>query len=893
MRRHVRPILFTTFICCCLLLFLVWSGNPALRASSAEAGEPAAKSAQSSNNGLSGDWSPLYSTMDVPVHISVLPDGRLLYWGRDKTNDAGNPSRDGLDVTGISNTFWTDPLYLEHPGYTTKKVNETTNLFCSGHTFLPDGRLLVTGGHKRVDPTPPGTEPTPEVIYPPGSEFREGLGEDAINIFDYQRNEWHREQTGMEQGRWYPFNVTLGTGETLILAGTYWSNAGLSQLPSAQLNRDIEIRDLQGNLRKLTTDGTSPQIRLYPYLSLTPLGKVFIAKPGPSSDSFDTSRMIDPYAPHPITGFGVYSVVSTPAEKHFEGSSVMYAPGKVLLLGGSTGALGGAQSANAEYIDFTNGSTPQWMGAGTMSRARQFPLATVLPDGQVLVTGGTSCPGINNLNCANGAVHTPDLWNPDSRSFQQMKATPSQIPRVYHSIALLLPDGRVLVGGGGLPAAEGEIAGGITCRNVDPSMNPAQCRKFGHKNVEIFSPPYLYNADGTPAVRPVITSAPQTVTYGQTINIGIGDVSTSDIREVVLIRLPSVTHTFNQDQRRVVLGTPVATSADSISVSGPANGNVCPPGPYMMFLIKHGRNTPSEAKIIRVGHLSLDRAGKTFSSSGTGVLTDSITITNSSGLGWTAQPDADASPWVTIASGATGSGNGTVLFRVAPNTAPNAAQRKGKIIISPTGQGNSNKYEFTVYQAADFGDVNYQQGNPSFINGINTIYAREITIGCSVSPRLYCPASPVKRAEMAVFLTRILTGQSVPPEPLTQRFNDVPISTSTSPYWARSFIEYIARRKITTGCGDPADGLFCPEQPVSRAEMAVFLIRTLGLKNLPPVPVNQPPFNDVPVNYWAAPFIQELARRGITGGCGDGNFCPERQVTREEMAAFMVRAFNL
>lgn len=886
MLRQIRLIFFSLFIFCSLLLLFVSMGGSFSNTTSAEPVKSAGLSAQTSNKATSGSWSQPYATKDVPVHISLLPDGRLLYWGRDKTNEPGNPARDGLDVTGYSNTYWLDPLYLDHPGYTTTKLNTTTNLFCSGHTFLPDGRLLVTGGHKRAVPTAgvdPLPNPTPEIIYPADSQYVEGLGENAINIFDYKTDQWQLEPTGMDFGRWYPFNVTLGTGETLIIAGTFWNNPHLSRLPSSQVNREIEIRDLQGNLRKLTTDSTSPQIRYYPYLSLTHQGKVFISKPVSSSDAFETSRMIDPYAPHPSgQGSGVYSIVGTPAEKHFEGTSVMYEPGKVLLLGGSAGGLGGAQSANAEYIDFTS-SNIQWQPAGTMSRARQYATSTVLPDGNVLITGGTSCPGVNVLTCPNGAVHVPELWNPTSKTFQQLGATPSQIPRVYHSIALLLSDGRVMVGGGGLPAAEGEMASGIFCQNVHPRDSPVQCRKFGHKDVEIFSPPYLYNSNGTEAVRPVITNAPETLSYGQTIDIGIGDVSSTDIKEVVLIRLPSVTHTYNQDQRRVSLGTPTATSADSIRVAGPANGNICPPGPYMMFLISNnGRNTPSEAKIIRIGNLSLDSASKAFSSAGTGTSSSTFTVINPSGLNWTAQPD---SSWITVTS--INVSNGRVTFSVNSNTAQQASRRQGKITISVPGQQNSNKYEFIVYQAAAFSDINYPGANQLFIDAINNIYARDITTGCGSGA--YCPTSPVSRAEMAVFLTRILLGKKAPPEPLTQRFNDVPISSSTSPFWwARPSIEYIARRNITAGCDT---NLFCPADSVTRAQMAAFLIRALGLKNLPTV--NDPPFEDVGVNYWAAPYIQELARRGITDGCGNNNFCPEMPVTREQMAAFMVRAFKL
>jgi hypothetical protein len=877
-RTFTRLLLLATVTLSAALLSHAPGGAHRHAAASGPARQPAA-------NALGGAWTgqaltdpaALLATKEVPVHASVLPDGRLFYWSRQKTQDAANPANDGLDVTGFSDTFLVDPLYLDHPGYTKTVANTTTNLFCSGHTFLPDGRLLVTGGHRRA------LSP-PDAQLPPGSEFAEGLGEDAVNTFDYRTDSWVRQTTGMERGRWYPFNVTLGTGETLIMSGTFWSNEGSGAFPQNSLNRDIEIRDLQGGLRKLTTDGTTPQIRWYPYLSLTPQGKVFIAKPGSSSTFNEVSRMIDPYAPHPAGGFGVYTEVSRPAETHYEGSSVMYAPGKVLMLGGSTLSLGGAQSKNAEYIDFAE-AFPQWRAAGSMTWARQYTTATVLPDGKVLVTGGTSCPGVNNLSCAGGgAVHTPELWDPASKTFQQMTASPHQVPRVYHSTAMLLPDGRVLVGGGGLPAANGETAprpGGSTlCQGAGGGNDPVECRKFGHRDAEIFAPPYLFDASGAPAVRPSITSAPAHVAYGKPFSVGVGNVDASDIKEVVLIRLPSVTHTFNQDQRRVVLGAPTVTSPDSITVGGPADGNVCPPGPYMMFVVRNnGRGTPSAAKIVRVGHLSLERTGQVYPINGSA--NNTLGVSASGATAWTASSDAT---WVTITGGASGAGSGTITFNVSSNAA-GTAPRRARITVSPVGhEAASVKYEFNVFQAAYFNDVTYDLPDPAFANAISAIYARGLTTGRE--PGKFYPQAPVSRAEMATFLTRALRGSNTPPEPLTQRFFDVGIGPSG--HWARAFIEYIAREGVTTGYGD---GNFGPEDLTTREQMAVFLCRALGVKE-PPRP-SADPFNDVPRDNLYAPFIAEIKRRGITLGCGNNDYCPQQSVSREQMALFLVRAFNL
>jgi hypothetical protein len=157
----------------------------------------------------------------------------------------------------------------------------------------------------------------------------------------------------------------------------------------------------------------------------------------------------------------------------------------------------------------------------------------------------------------------------------------------------LLPDARVLVGGGGLPAAEGEVVNGTKCK--DFSNSNAACLKFGHKDVEYYSPPYLFDANGNPAPRPSITSAPETIIYGEKFNVAFS--STSPITSVVLIRLPSVTHTVNFDQRRIVLSSQ-PTSSTNLSITAPLDPKDCPPGPYMLFLLSNG--VPSKAKIITV-----------------------------------------------------------------------------------------------------------------------------------------------------------------------------------------------------------------------------------------------------------------------------------------------------
>jgi hypothetical protein len=171
---------------------------------------------------------------------------------------------------------------------------------------------------------------------------------------------------------------------------------------------------------------------------------------------------------------------------------------------------------------------------------------------------------------------------------------------------------------------------------------------------------------------------------------------------------------------------------------------------------------------------------------------------------------------------------------------------------------------------------------------IETLYATGVTGGCGTSPLMYCPESPVTRAQMAVFLERSIHGSSYTPPAIgsSTGFADVPAT-----YWAAAWIKQLSAEGITAGCGG---NNYCPESPVTRAQMAVFLLRAkYGAAYTPPDMGDSTGFGDVPANYWSASWIKQLAAEGITGGCGSGNYCPDTPVTRAQMAVFLVRTFSL
>jgi hypothetical protein len=199
--------------------------------------------------------------------------------------------------------------------------------------------------------------------------------------------------------------------------------------------------------------------------------------------------------------------------------------------------------------------------------------ATILADGTVLVTGGTSGSGFNDQA---GAVRVPERWDPATGNWTKM--APEMKNRTYHSTAMLLASGRVISSGGG----EG---GGISYANAEFSL-------------QLFWPPYLFKPDGTVAARPSISSAPSLIHYGQTFTVETSDPSA--ISRGNLIRASSVTHAFNQSQHLYPLTFEVVGPTTLRATNPPASGEFAPPGPYMLFLI-NSSGVPSPAKFVTVG----------------------------------------------------------------------------------------------------------------------------------------------------------------------------------------------------------------------------------------------------------------------------------------------------
>jgi hypothetical protein len=262
--------------------------------------------------------------------------------------------------------------------------------------------------------------------------------------------------------------------------------------------------------------------------------------------------------------------------------------------------------------------------------------------------------------------------------------------------------------------------------------------------------------------------------------------------------------------------------------------------------------------------LSFDTTSQSFAAGG-GTGTFNLT---GSGCSWNAISHND---WIAITSGSSGTGNATVGYSVAANET--GAPRSGTI--------TAGAHTFTVLQGMDFPDV--LPSNP-FYDDIGKLSARGVTLGCGSG--FYCPNDPVTREQMAAFIMRA-KGEFSPPTPMTQRFNDVPPANVFY-----SFIDRFAELQITLGC-TPDHTLYCPHDPVLREQMAVFIVRGLGEFD-PPTPGSQR-FTDVPPSSVFYNFIDRLAVLQITLGCtlDHTQYCPQDPVTRAQMAAFLVRAFQL
>lgn len=342
----------------------------------------------------------------------------------------------------------------------------------------------------------------------------------------------------MFRKRWYATATTLPSGEVYIQGGT-----GGEDFP--------EVRTATGEFRLLSDAPTTYLGGLYPRNFVAPDGNVFGTR-------YEEMYRVDPTGTGAIAKAGRFTSGNMGASS----TAVMFRPGRILQVGGGYDLA--FASPNAHVIDI-NPAKPVVQQVASPLYRRHWGNSTVLPDGRVFLSGGS----VADNDPVNGVAYTSELYDPATNTWSE--AATAQRMRLYHSSALLLPDATVLTLGGG---ANG------------PQLN---------LNAEVYYPPYLFNTDGTPATRPIISTAPMTLAPGQAIAIGTPDPAS--ITRVTLVKTGSVTHSFDMDQRFLEL--PFTVDGGELQASLPGNPFQTPPGYYMLFVF-NDQGVPSEAAMLRI-----------------------------------------------------------------------------------------------------------------------------------------------------------------------------------------------------------------------------------------------------------------------------------------------------
>ena len=349
----------------------------------------------------------------------------------------------------------------------------------------------------------------------------------------------------MAHGRWYPTTTVLGDGRVM-------SFSGLTE--TGGTNTTVEIFTAGSGWSQEYPAGWTPP--LYPRLHLLPTGKVVYTGSGTGTRTFNpaTGTWSSVLASTNYTGTRTYGTSVLLPLRPSDGYKAT-----VMILGG-----GDPATTSTELLD-TSVTPFRWVYGPPMSQPRIEISATILPNGKVLAMGGSK----NNEDAATASLNA-DLYDPQTNTFSSAGA--NAFPRLYHSAALLLPDATVLLAGG------------------NPQRGTYESR------MEIYSPSYLFNADGTDALRPAIVSVtPGAVGYGSTFHVQTPDAA--DIQSVVLVRPGAPTHAFDMEQRLVELS--FTEGAGDLTVTAPPNGNVAPPGYYMLFIL-NAAGVPSVASFVQL-----------------------------------------------------------------------------------------------------------------------------------------------------------------------------------------------------------------------------------------------------------------------------------------------------
>lgn len=464
-----------------------------------------------------GRWGPLVSLPIVPSSAAVLKNGKVLFWAADGE----------FSFTSVGRVY--AALYDPATGAIDRRFAQLGhNMFCTGTTLLADGRVFVNGGSNA----------------------------ERVSIYDPVADTFTRGDD-MWLPRGYNANTILQDGSVLTMGGS-WAGPGETRkdgeiwTPGSGWRKPagLSVQNMQSST--LTDFGKDSHFALIP----TGNGRVLYAAPGPMMQWVDT------------TGSGRVTDAGRRGDDGFASSAnaLMYDAGKILKTGGTSQYTGAAASAASYDIDVSRGSASVTK-LTPMIYPRAYHNSVVLPDGKVFIVGGQTFA--QNFQDSDSVMAT-EIWNPRTKQFSLGPVAGA--PRNYHSVALLLPDGRVLSGGGGL-------CGGCSTN---------------HPDFQLYEPGYLFDATGARASRPVIQSAPATLALGKA-----ADVTTDrEVASFALVRMGATTHTVNSDQRRIpVAFTRTGTNAYRLAVT--SNSGYLLPGQWMLFALDSA-GVPSVSKIVNV-----------------------------------------------------------------------------------------------------------------------------------------------------------------------------------------------------------------------------------------------------------------------------------------------------
>jgi hypothetical protein len=504
-----------------------------------------------------GLWRLLpYFSEVLPVHAALLHTGKVLFFAGSGNNAFRFESHDfgNLAKRIFTSVVW-DPSknVFDHPPTLTRPAGSVVDFFCSGHTFLSDGRVLVAGGTIKYDVVIVNNAMQPA----PDGGFR-GI-HDAL-IFDPLKQHWTSVQP-MTRGRWYPTVVTLSDGTVLAASGLDEHGIGPAH------NTLERILDPDHGAWAKTRDFDLP---LYPHLFQLRDGQVFYSGGKMDSEGDSVPLVFDPVK---VTQAVVVNGLTDQASCN-QCASVILPPAqdqKFMILGGGPeddGPVRQPATHRSAIIDFRS-PNPAYHTKSALNHERMHVNAVLLPDRTVLAVGG----GVTREASADTHVVDPqggrevleaEIYDVATNMWSITAA--ATVARLYHSVALLLPDGRV-VSAGGNPDKGSQV------NWLPPDL-------LEEMRLDIFSPAYLFKKNA----RPLIQNVPEELKYNS--KIAIQTPQATQIKWISLIRAGLTTHSFNGTQRLVDVPFTLVPP-DTLNTEIPGEPNVAPPGWYMLFLTDH------------------------------------------------------------------------------------------------------------------------------------------------------------------------------------------------------------------------------------------------------------------------------------------------------------------